>query len=260
MGPNTLDSDGFDVFVQGCPRFLRGLSMEMIMNCNLCGGEEWLDMNDRVGVRCKKCGSLERTRLLWLYLSRLDLNPNSRVLHVAPERGIYDKLSALLGENYIAADYDVSGYSFAKNIVKIDFTNLNDWEGEQFDVIIHSHVMEHIPCNIAYPLFHIHRMLKSNGRHVCIIPFMNGGYDECFEDIGDAARIQRFGQRDHVRKFGRNDIMSHVGAILRLPEVFDATLDFEENDLRQFNIPKTFWRGYTTATVLVLEKGDYMLA
>ena len=50
------------------------------MRCNICGGAEFLDMNVRKGVRCGQCGSLERTRLLWLYLERLEISNKTRIV------------------------------------------------------------------------------------------------------------------------------------------------------------------------------------
>lgn len=230
------------------------------MKCNLCGCEEFIDMNGRKAVKCRNCGSLERTRLLWLYAERLEIDSNFKVLHLAPERGIYSKLSSLLRpENYVTADYDPSRYSFAKGCRKIDLTSMEEWPSNEFDLILHIHVMEHIPCNIAYPLFHLHRILKSNGTHLCVIPFSPGVYDECFDDIGDDERTRRFGQYDHIRKFGRYGLSSHIGKIIDLPRNFDATEQFSEDTLTEYNIPQSHWKGFHIGTVLSLKKNDYKL-
>src|SRR6185312_1110324 len=98
-----------------------------LMKCNLCGCSEFKDMKSRKSVRCVRCGSLERTRLLWMYLERLALGNETRVLHLAPEKGIYDKLSTILGEeNYVCADIDPPRYAFARNCRKLDLCELND--------------------------------------------------------------------------------------------------------------------------------------
>ena len=145
------------------------------MKCNICGCKIFLDMNNRKGVRCKDCGSLERTRLVWMYIQKLNVDSSWKVLHLAPERALYGVLSNLIdNENYTVADISPERYPFAKNCQRIDLCELDEYSSSTYDLILHLHVLEHIPCNIAYPLFHLHRMLKEHGRHLCVIPFMNG--------------------------------------------------------------------------------------
>jgi phosphoglycolate phosphatase len=195
-----------------------------------------------------------------MYIEKLNLKQSSRVLHLAPERGIYRKLSGLIApENYVAADFEPSRYAFAKGCRKIDLTAMEEWPSNYFDLIIHVHVLEHIPANIAYPLFHLHRMLSPAGRHLCIIPFMTGTYEENFAPIGDEERVRRFGQSDHLRKFGRDDVEKHLGSILNMPKQFDAVADWGEAKLLEANVPKNHWRGLHTGTVLNLGKKDYKL-
>ena len=58
-------------------------------------------------AKCPRCGSLERHRLAWLYLTqRTDLfDPRpKRVLHVAPEQCFEGRLRARLGDGYLTAD------------------------------------------------------------------------------------------------------------------------------------------------------------
>lgn len=227
------------------------------MKCNLCGSGEFVDMNLRPNVRCKECGSLERTRLIWLYLSRMEMDGNFRALHIAPEKGLYDALSARLAPgNYDVADINPKLYRFAKQIQPIDLCNLDDQPSGRYDLILHSHVLEHTPCNIAYTLCHLHRMLTSQGRHVFVVPFMRGRYDECFQDIGDEERVRRFGQDDHVRRFGKEDVDDHLGKVVKLPAIFDAEKDFDEETLRNANIPVLHWRGFQSSTVITLDKTD----
>lgn len=228
-----------------------------MVRCNICGGCFFADMNARRHVLCRWCGSLERTRLLWLYLRDLRLPKGAKVLHLAPERGLGKRLARQVGEsNYLPADIDPSRYPFARNCVRIDLCALEDWPSEAFDLIVHSHVLEHTPCDIGYTLRHLHRMLKPTGHHACIIPFMSGRYDESLEDIGGEERTRRFGQFDHVRRFGRENIPEHLGKHLRLPDRFDATERFSEAVLRKANIPEDHWRGFHIGTVLILKRDD----
>lgn len=230
------------------------------MRCNICSGTRFADQGGRGEVRCVQCGSLERSRLLWLHIERMTFPADARVLHIAPEKGIYQRLrERLTGDGYVVADFDPSGYAFAPECRHIDLTDMEEWPSDQFDLILHSHVMEHIPCTLAYPLFHLHRMLRSSGRHLCVIPFMAGQYDETYAQIGESERKRRFGQGDHVRRFGHEDKDSHIGKLLKLPREFDATSQFDEAVLREANIPEAHWRGWHLSTVLDLSKQDYRL-
>jgi len=230
------------------------------MKCNLCGNEVFLDMNTRKHVQCKECGSLERTRLLWMYLQKLKIRRESKILHLAPEQGLYKALSKCVNKhNYIVADINPKQYKFAEKCVSIDLCDLDREPSFQYDLILHSHVLEHTPCNIAYTLFHLHRMLKKDGLHICVIPFMGGKYDECFQDLSDEERARRFGQNDHVRRFGREDINSHLGKLINLPYNFDATQDFNIETLQAANIPENQWRGFHGSTVLCLKRDDMKL-
>jgi hypothetical protein len=187
----------------------------------------------------------------------LPINFKTKILHLAPEKGIYDqlKLKTACG-NYVTADINPKAYSFSSECAKIDLCDLEHWPSSYFDIITHAHVLEHVPCNIAYPLFHLHRMLKDSGTHLCIIPFMSGKYDECFQDITDEERTKRFGQHDHVRRFGRDDIKMHLGRLVNVPSSFNARDEFSEEILRDANIPESHWEGFHIGTVLSLKKSD----
>jgi hypothetical protein len=228
--------------------------------CNICGNQDFADVKSRAMARCTSCGSVERTRLLWLYLQDMNFD-DLRILHLAPEQGLYEKLKELTRpDHYVCADFDPDRYRrFAKDIIAIDLTDLDGQPSDAYDLILHSHVMEHIPCNIAYTMFHLHRMLKPGGQQLCVIPFLPGKYDESFQDISESERVRRFGQHDHVRRFGTDDIPRHLGAIVALPSGFDAVARFGEERLRQANIPEQAWRGFTVHTVLQLYKDDFRL-
>lgn len=228
------------------------------MKCNLCGCSKFGDMGTRTNAKCSGCGSLERTRLLWLYLERMAITSDTRILHIAPEKGLYSHLKNLTNQ-YVAADLSPKRFSFA-NCVKIDLCDLDSWASEEFDLIIHSHVFEHITCNIAYSLYHLHRMLKKDGKHLGIIPFVSGRWDECFQDVGDQERARRFGQHDHVRRFGNEDIAKHLGKLINVPSVFDATEEFSRKVLVDANIPESHWYGFQIGTVLLLNRNDFRLS
>ncbi len=226
--------------------------------CNICGECEFKDFNGRKNVQCRRCHSLSRHRLLWLYLQKLDLNQQTKMLHVAPEKCLVKLIrKKILPSNYELADINVERVKKKScNHKKIDFCDLDQEKSSNYDIIMHSHVLEHVFCNIAYTLFHLHRMLKENGKHIFLIPFCEGKYEESFQDMTKYERANRFGQHDHVRNFTIDDIQLHLGKLVNLPSNFNPVDDFGCEILDQCNIPEYFREGFHKSTVIILNKYD----
>ncbi|TAK07132.1 MAG: HAD family hydrolase [Rhizorhabdus sp.] len=230
--------------------------------CSICGSARFVARQKRGYVQCDGCGSNERARLLWMTLEKHGLLvPGKRVLHIAPERAFAERLHAIWGDGYEPVDIDPALYDFAPNIRKIDLVeDAARLPSDRYDAIIHSHVMEHIPCNITAILYHLNRSLKPGGKQVCCIPIIRDGHSA--EDLGPLSAedaTMRFGQDDHVRTFGGADIQRTLGMIFRLPESYDLTVAFDEATLIRNNIPRINWRGWSPNSVLVLQKEDLLL-
>jgi predicted RNA-binding Zn-ribbon protein involved in translation (DUF1610 family) len=95
----------------------------------------------RTNSKCPNCGSLERHRGLWIVLDEMLKKATSKVkiLHFAPERCIAVQLSKRSGIEYLTNSYgekEKSDYQF--DIQKIDC------QSEVFDIVICSHVLEHV--------------------------------------------------------------------------------------------------------------------
>jgi ubiquinone/menaquinone biosynthesis C-methylase UbiE len=87
-------------------------------------------------------------------------------------------------------------------MVKMDITNIT-YDSDSFDIVYCSHVLEHV-TNERTALSEIHRVLKSTGWSIILVPIT---CEETFENqnITDPAfRKEFFGQEDHVRKYGRD--------------------------------------------------------
>ena len=153
----------------------------------------------RKNALCPGTLSLERHRLLWLYLDRETdfLNSNLKVLHVAPEQVFYKKFKKLKNWEYFTFDLNSPIAD-----IKGDLTSTN-FKDESFDLIICNHVLEHIEDDKS-ALNEIYRILKYKGISILQVP-MNVKRKNTFEDSSIKSKNQRekyFGQYDHVREYG----------------------------------------------------------
>jgi SAM-dependent methyltransferase len=152
----------------------------------------------RRNARCPRCSSLERQRLLYLYLERRTtfFQDRLRVLHFAPEP-YFQRFGSLRNLEVVTADL-----SYPTVDVNLDITALPLRDGA-FDVVLCSHVLEHVPDDRA-AMREIHRVLKPGGWAVLMVPW-DRARAETFEDpsVSEPADRERlFGQRDHVRLYG----------------------------------------------------------
>ncbi len=54
---------------------------------------------------------------------------------------------------------------------------------------------------------------KPHGKQIAVIPFMSGRYQENFDDLSAVERHTRFGQHDHVRRIGKEDLEMTLGKL-----------------------------------------------
>ncbi len=155
----------------------------------------------RPNARCPNCGSLERHRMVWLYLQRQTnfLSANLSVLDVAPEEFMQRKLHALANLDYLSIDL-VSPLAMKKmDVTKLELTD------ESFDVAFCNHVFEHIP-NDLQAMREVRRILKSGGWAILQTPvdLSRATTDEDPSITDPQELLRRFGQTDHIRIYGRD--------------------------------------------------------
>jgi SAM-dependent methyltransferase len=153
---------------------------------------------------CPACGSLQRQRLLILYLTAHTnvLNSRLRLLHFAPEQCLYDRFRAAPELDYVTADLA----DLPMVDVQVDITDMQ-FEDDSFDVIVFSHVLEHV-AEDTRALREIRRVLRPGGRAFVQHP-IDHARAATYEDpsiVDPAERDRAFGQRDHVRVYGRDFI------------------------------------------------------
>lgn len=200
--------------------FIRPFYWGNKVECPVCGSHFRKFLPYGYGVAmdnrlCPKCLSLERHRLLWLYLKEKTnfFTAPLKVLHFAPEQPFLNRFKSLENLDYTTADLDSPIAD-----LHLDVTDIQQPDNT-FDVVICNHVLEHVSdANKAFA--EIKRILKSNGWAILLVP-INPDVDT-FEDpsITDPNERERlFGQYDHVRQFGRDyaDVLRKAG--------FDVTED-----------------------------------
>jgi len=228
--------------------------------CNLCGSTEWEDMGTRKNVRCVKCSSFERTRAIGLLLDHYEIpKKGSRILHFAPEEGLTRYLLDREPELYDAIDLDPRRYPHAQTRQFDATTDCEKLETEYYDLILHSHVLEHIPCTVAYVLFHLCRALKPDGFHIFCLPLMLGHYAEDYAPLSNEEATERFGQFDHMRRFARDDIHLHLGQLMTLDLDYSLYKTHAKEEIDAVNIPESERKGLNGSTIFVTRKDDYRL-
>ncbi|SFB14745.1 Methyltransferase domain-containing protein [Flavobacterium swingsii] len=147
--------------------------------------------------------SLERHRLLWLYLlNETDFftsKEKKKVLHFAPEQAFYK-----LFRNQKNLEYTTTDLFSPLADVKADICNL-PFQDNQYDIILCNHVLEHIPDDTK-AMQELFRVLKPNGMAILQIP-QDLSRATTFSDdtiVDQKERAKIFGQYDHVRIYGRD--------------------------------------------------------
>jgi predicted SAM-dependent methyltransferase len=143
--------------------------------------------------------SLERHRLLWLYLKNETdfFTAPKKVLHFAPEQAFYKRF-----RNQKNLDYTTTDLFSPLADVKADICNL-PFNDNSYDIILCNHVLEHIPDDTK-AMKELYRVLKPGGMGIFQIP-LDAYRSATFSDdtiTNKKERAKIFGQYDHVRIYG----------------------------------------------------------
>ena len=189
--------------------------------------------NLRQNALCPGTLSLERHRLLWLYLDRKTnfLTDAIRVLHVAPEQVFYKKFKSFSHWDYTTTDLNSPLADVKADICALPF------EDSTYDFILCNHVLEHIP-NDFKAMEELYRVLKPGGTAILQVP-LEEGRENTFEDDSITDQQERtsiFGQYDHVRVYGQDyyNRLQEVG-FKAIP--VDFIKEVTEVDIQRFALP-----------------------
>lgn len=190
--------------------------------------------NQRTNVLSPSTLSLERHRLLWLYLkNKTDFfTAPKKVLHFAPEQAFYKRFRKMKNLEYVTTDLNSPLAD-----VKADICNL-PFDDNEFDLILCNHVLEHIPDDTK-AMQELYRVMKVGGLGVFQIP-QDLNREKTFEDHSITDRKERakiFGQYDHVRIYGR-DYFDKLRSIGFNVEEVDYTATLSEADVIKYCLAK----------------------
>lgn len=171
------------------------------------------DVALRNNVLCPSCLSLERHRLIWLYLKE-DTNiftKKQRLLHIAPEQCFHSRLQNLKNLEYITGDLESPLAEYHFDLHQIPFEN------NSFDVFMCNHVLEHVK-DYHRCAAELNRVLKPGGWGIMQVP-IDYSRAETYEDpsiVTPEEREKHYWQKDHLRLFGRDypDILRKAGFIV----------------------------------------------
>ena len=149
----------------------------------------------RWDAKCPACGSLERQRLLALFLEDRPDAIHGRVVHFAPEDSIVG-LIRRLGQQYQSADLHRKDCDLILNLERLDLPD------GSVDVFVASHVLEHVDDRKA--LSELYRCLQPGGMVIVMVPIVEA-WRTSYENSAITSEKDRnlhFGQFDHVRYYG----------------------------------------------------------
>ena len=216
------------IFCNGHFRRLLPIGLKNDIAINLIGG----------GYRyalCPRCYSTDRERLVYWYINKksniLNSSKNIRLLHVAPEKNLQKMLKSFSHIEYISGDLN----PLMNCDIRLDITDMN-FEDNFFDVIICSHVLEHIQDDrkVMHELF---RVLRPEGFAILQVPISKNA-KETFEDFtitSPEGRERYFGQKDHVRIYGK-DYKKRLESVGFKLDLYNIKKDLNIKEIKKFGL------------------------
>jgi SAM-dependent methyltransferase len=185
---------------------------------------------------CPKCHSTDRERLIYWYIANktniLNSQNSIKLLHVAPEKILQKAFRNSNKIQYINGD--LNPLTADK---KIDITDIN-FEDNSFDFIICNHVLEHVKDD-KKAMSELFRVLKPGGEAILQVPISKYNKDT-FEDFSMTTPEEKersFGQKDHVRIYGKNypKILEKVGFQVNL---YDIKKELNGRNIEKYGLNK----------------------
>ncbi len=174
---------------------------------------------------CPNCGSLDRERMMAMFIDLLgaEAGQKIKVLQIAPSQAMDKWLREKDYIDYETTDLYMDGVTF-----KSDIQDMYMVADETYDVIICSHVLEHVE-NDRKAMVELKRILKKDGICLFLVPLVIG-LSNTDEEFGctEEENWKRFGQDDHARLYGKKDFLNRLLESGYLLYILDANYFGEE--------------------------------
>ncbi len=158
---------------------------------------------------CPQCGATDRDRMIVSYLKKIGLplaDKETRVLQFAPAVAIDEWLKVVCTD----IEYETTDLYMDRVTFKTDIQDMNNVENDTYDLIICSHVLEHVKDD-EKALSELKRVLKPDGQLVFLVP-INLASTEIDEEWGlsEEENWRRFGQDDHCREYSKQGLLDRL--------------------------------------------------
>lgn len=188
----------------------------------------------RENVLCPYDLTLERHRLMWLYLKNHSafFSQPQKVLHIAPEQCFHKRFKNQKNLDYLTADLvsPIADMHFDLHHIPL--------EDNSFDVVFCNHVLEHVDDALQC-MRELHRVMKPGGWGIMQVP-QDFSREKTYEDptiTSPEEREKHFWQYDHVRLFGRDypEWLKKAGFHV---EIFDKESKMSEELIERYRLSK----------------------
>ena len=153
----------------------------------------------RENVLCPYDLTLERHRLMWLYLKTTNffIQESLKVLHIAPEQCFYPIFKKQRNLDYTTADLESPLADIHFDLHSIPL------EDNSYDTIFCNHVLEHVEDDLQC-IKELYRVMKPGGWGIFQVPidYNNSNTYEDKSITDPKERELHFWQKDHLRLFG----------------------------------------------------------
>lgn len=159
------------------------------------------DLKHRENVLCPYDLTLERHRLMWLYLKNETdfFTANHKLLHIAPEQCFHKTFKKMPNINYLTGDLESPIADMHFDLHEIPL------EDNRFDIVFCNHVLEHVE-DANQCMRELFRVMKPGGWGIFQVP-QDMSREETYEDptiTSPEEREKHFWQKDHVRLFAKD--------------------------------------------------------
>jgi SAM-dependent methyltransferase len=196
--------------------------------CSACSKKiTFNDFGGRNSVLCPNCGSLERHRLSVLAIKsrNIDIDSNKiKILHVSPDRCIFNYLSGLKCDYYpVDINPDYPNIRHVADVTRLPYPD------DYFDVILCNHVLDEVKSD-RKALSEVKRTMKNDGILI-ISSYVNPALSVTKENLPSNNvddRKKNYGSDKRFRIYGKDLIIRLLETNLN-PELY--SLNAEESQI-----------------------------